>query len=67
MGLPSIMDAILEVSVHVLLKQLPADRETKGALLGQNRRLRRAIPTHAGSGILAVVSIGHTGEIIETD
>jgi len=40
MGLLSIMDAILEVSMEVLLEQLPVDRETKAALLGQNSSLR---------------------------
>jgi EAL and modified HD-GYP domain-containing signal transduction protein len=40
MGLLSIMDAILEVSMEVLLEQLPVERETKAALLGQNSSLR---------------------------
>jgi c-di-GMP-related signal transduction protein len=40
LGLLSIMDAILEVAMDVLLEQLPVDRETKGALLGQNSSLR---------------------------
>ncbi len=40
MGLLSIMDAILEVSMDVLLEQLPVDRETKAALLGQKSSLR---------------------------
>jgi len=40
MGLLSIMDAILEVSMDVLLEQLPLERETKMALLGQNSSLR---------------------------
>jgi EAL and modified HD-GYP domain-containing signal transduction protein len=40
MGLLSIMDAILEVSMDVLLEQLPVDRETKAALLGQSSSLR---------------------------
>ncbi len=40
MGLLSIMDAILEVSMEVLLEQLPVERETKTALLGQNSSLR---------------------------
>ena len=40
MGLLSIMDAILEVTMDVLLEQLPVDRETKAALLGQNSSLR---------------------------
>jgi EAL and modified HD-GYP domain-containing signal transduction protein len=40
MGLLSIMDAILEVSMDVLLEQLPVDRETKATLLGQNSSLR---------------------------
>jgi len=40
MGLLSIMDAILEVSMEVLLEQLPVESETKGALLGQNSSLR---------------------------
>jgi len=40
MGLLSIMDAILEVSMDVLLEQLPVERETKTALLGQNSSLR---------------------------
>jgi EAL and modified HD-GYP domain-containing signal transduction protein len=40
LGLLSIMDAILEVSMDVLLEQLPVDRETKTALLGQNSSLR---------------------------
>jgi len=40
MGLLSIMDAILEVSMDVLLEQLPVEREIKQALLGQNSTLR---------------------------
>ncbi len=40
MGLLSIMDAILEVTMDVLLEQLPVDRETKAALLGQSSSLR---------------------------
>ena len=40
MGLLSIMDAILEVTMDVLLEQLPVDRETKAALLGQKSSLR---------------------------
>jgi len=40
MGLLSVMDAILEVSMDVLLEQLPVERETKAALLGQNSSLR---------------------------
>jgi c-di-GMP-related signal transduction protein len=40
MGLLSIMDAILEVNMDVLLEQLPVERETKTALLGQNSSLR---------------------------
>jgi c-di-GMP-related signal transduction protein len=40
MGLLSVMDAILEVTMDVLLEQLPVERETKAALLGQNSSLR---------------------------
>ena len=40
MGLLSIMDAILEVRMDVLLEQLPVEHETKTALLGQNSSLR---------------------------
>jgi c-di-GMP-related signal transduction protein len=40
MGLLSIMDAILEVAMDVLLQQLPVERETKAALLGQQSSLR---------------------------
>jgi c-di-GMP-related signal transduction protein len=40
MGLLSIMDAILEVSMDVLLEQLPVDHETKAALLGQKSSLQ---------------------------
>jgi EAL and modified HD-GYP domain-containing signal transduction protein len=40
LGLLSIMDAILEVSMEVLLEQLPVGHETKTALLGQNSSLR---------------------------
>lgn len=40
LGLLSIMDAILEVTMDVLLAQLPMDRETKSALLGQDSTLR---------------------------
>ena len=40
MGLLSIMDAILEVSMDVLLEILPVDHETKAVLLGQNSSLR---------------------------
>jgi c-di-GMP phosphodiesterase len=40
MGLLSIMDAIFEVPMDVLMEQLPVDHETKAALLGQNSSLR---------------------------
>jgi c-di-GMP-related signal transduction protein len=40
LGLLSIMDAILEVSMEALLEQLPVDHETKTALLGQKSSLR---------------------------
>ena len=40
MGLLSIMDAVLEVTMDVLLEQLPVDHETKAALLGQKSSLR---------------------------
>ncbi len=40
MGLLSVMDAILEVPMDVLLAQVPVDKETKGALLGQAGGLR---------------------------
>src|ERR1700688_4107145 len=40
MGLLSVMDAILKVSMGVLLEQLPLEHETKAALLGQNSSLR---------------------------
>ncbi|MGA9503473.1 MAG: HDOD domain-containing protein [Terriglobales bacterium] len=40
LGLLSIMDAILEVSTVDLLKQLPVERETKAALLGEKSSLR---------------------------
>jgi EAL and modified HD-GYP domain-containing signal transduction protein len=40
MGLLSIMDSILEVTMDVLLQQLPVDHDTKTALLGQKSSLR---------------------------
>jgi EAL and modified HD-GYP domain-containing signal transduction protein len=40
LGLLSVMDAILEVSMKVLLEQLPVDHEVKAALLGQDSSLR---------------------------
>ncbi len=40
MGLLSIMDAVLEITMEVLLEQLPVERETKAALLGQKSSLR---------------------------
>jgi c-di-GMP-related signal transduction protein len=40
MGLLSIMDAILEVPMEVLMDQLPVEREIKAALLGQRSTLR---------------------------
>lgn len=40
MGLLSIMDAILEVQMEVLLEQIPVDKEIKAALLGQSGTLR---------------------------
>jgi EAL and modified HD-GYP domain-containing signal transduction protein len=40
MGLLSMMDAILEVSMDALLEQLPVDHETKAVLLGQESSLR---------------------------
>jgi c-di-GMP-related signal transduction protein len=40
MGLLSVMDAILEVTMEALLEQLPVDHETKAVLLGQKSPLR---------------------------
>jgi EAL and modified HD-GYP domain-containing signal transduction protein len=40
MGLLSMMDAILEVSMDALLEQLPVDHETKAVLLGLESSLR---------------------------
>ena len=40
MGLLSIMDAILEVRMDMLLDQLPVDHDTKAVLLGQKSSLR---------------------------
>jgi len=40
LGLLSVMDAILEVTMDSLLEQLPVQHETKAALLGQNSVLR---------------------------
>jgi EAL and modified HD-GYP domain-containing signal transduction protein len=40
MGLLSIMDAVLEVTMDALLEQLPVDLEIKTALLGQDGKLR---------------------------
>jgi c-di-GMP-related signal transduction protein len=40
MGLLSVMDAILEVTMESLLQQLPVEHETKAVLLGQKSSLR---------------------------
>lgn len=40
LGLLSLMDAILEVSMENILEQLPVDHETKAVLSGQNSSLR---------------------------
>lgn len=40
LGLLSVMDAILEVPMERLVQQIPLDKETKAALLGQPGRLR---------------------------
>lgn len=40
LGLLSVMDAILDVSMDVLLEQIPVDRDTKAALLAQASPLR---------------------------
>jgi c-di-GMP-related signal transduction protein len=40
MGLLSVMDAILEVQMEVVVEQVPVDKETKTALLGQPSSLR---------------------------
>jgi len=40
MGLLSVMDAILEVPMEVVLEQVPVEKETKAALLGQAGVLR---------------------------
>jgi c-di-GMP-related signal transduction protein len=40
MGLLSVMDAILEISMDVLLEQVPVESATKAALLGQTSSLR---------------------------
>jgi c-di-GMP-related signal transduction protein len=40
MGLLSVMDAILEVSMEVLLQKVPVEHDTKAALLGQKSKLQ---------------------------
>ncbi|MBI3476248.1 MAG: EAL domain-containing protein [Acidobacteria bacterium] len=40
LGLLSLMDAILEVSIETILEQLPVDHETKAVLSGQSSSLR---------------------------
>jgi EAL and modified HD-GYP domain-containing signal transduction protein len=40
MGLLSVMDAILEVPIEVVLEQVPVEKDTKSALLGQSSPLR---------------------------
>jgi EAL and modified HD-GYP domain-containing signal transduction protein len=40
MGLLSVMDAIMEVQMEVLLAQVPVEKEMKAALLGQTSTLR---------------------------
>jgi EAL and modified HD-GYP domain-containing signal transduction protein len=40
MGLLSVMDAILEVTMEALLEQLPVEHETKAVLLGEKSTLR---------------------------
>jgi EAL and modified HD-GYP domain-containing signal transduction protein len=40
MGLLSVMDAVLEVTMDALLEQLPVDHETKATLLGQSSPIR---------------------------
>ena len=40
MGLLSVMDAILEVHMEIVLEQVPVDKEIKAALLGQAGKLR---------------------------
>ena len=40
MGLLSVMDAILEVKMDILLEQLPVERDIKGVLLGEKSKLR---------------------------
>ena len=40
LGLLSMMDAILEVSMEVLLEQIPVERETKAVLLGEKSTLQ---------------------------
>ncbi len=40
MGLLSVMDAILEVTMEALLEQVPVEHETKAVLLGQKSNLR---------------------------
>lgn len=40
MGLLSVMDAVLEVSMEVLLAKVPVDHEIKAVLIGQNSPLR---------------------------
>jgi len=51
MGLLSVMDAVLEVGMDVLLEQLPVERETKAALLGPEQHSRGRSTPHAGAGI----------------
>jgi len=40
MGLLSVMDAIMEVQMEILLAQVPVEKEMKAALLGQTSTLR---------------------------
>jgi len=66
MGLLSIMDAILEVTMDVLLEQLPVDRETKSGAPRPEQQPAAAVPTHAGPGIGEVVGIERTRQTVRT-
>jgi hypothetical protein len=67
MGLLSVMDAILEVTMHSLLQQLPVEHETKAVLPWPEKQPSAALSADAGAGIGGMGAVRGTGERLETE
>jgi c-di-GMP-related signal transduction protein len=67
LGLLSIMDTILEVSMDLLLEQLPMVHEIKDGAPWPEKQPAPVVPTHAGTRVRRVVAIDRTRAEFKTD